>query len=281
MTQTPCEPLTSLLQLPTGSVDPYIVGGMTLVASPDRERAAQLLADDAMVIRCGDSPVLDRWRRQRDGEPRRSDTRSEAVREYVSIGFGTPEQPATTDHLEGLVAELFWNRLLKERRVCSDGRELVHAHSVKPDPLEPGGDGLVIYKTPEGSLVFRLWEIKKHESSAPVSATIGRATNQLAERGTQYLAKLAGPETIAQGGALGQLYAELVELWLDKHVRAGVGVSVSTSAHRAPTRPAAFGSILRAFPEFSGPGQAEALVIAIPDFPQFSRRVREIVWSGL
>jgi len=274
--------LTALLGLPSGSIDPYVVGGIGLSESVDRECAAQLLADDAMVIRCGASPLLDRWRRRRDGQlPQADDTRSHAVRVYASIGFGSPEEPAGDDHLEGLVAELFWNRLLNERRNCSDGRQLVHAHSVKPDPLEPGGDGLVIYKTPAGTLVFRLWEIKKHESIAPISATIRRASKQLAERGNEYLAKLAGPETIAQEGELGKLYAELVELWLDKHERAGVGVSVGTSADRAPNGPAAFGSILSAFPEFSGAGQIEGLIVAIPDFPGFSKRVREIVWSGL
>ncbi|MCA0294161.1 MAG: hypothetical protein LCH96_02395 [Actinobacteria bacterium] len=282
MTRTGTEPLTALLGLPSGSIDPYVVGGIGLSESVDRECAAQLLADDAMVIRCGASPLLDRWRRRRDGQlPQADDTRSHAVRVYASIGFGSPEEPAGDDHLEGLVAELFWNRLLNERRNCSDGRQLVHAHSVKPDPLEPGGDGLVIYKTPAGTLVFRLWEIKKHESIAPISATIRRASKQLAERGNEYLAKLAGPETIAQEGELGKLYAELVELWLDKHERAGVGVSVGTSADRAPNGPAAFGSILSAFPEFSGAGQIEGLIVAIPDFPGFSKRVREIVWSGL
>ena len=282
MTRTGTEPLTALLGLPSGPIDPYVVGGMSLDASADRECAALLLADDAMVIRCGVSPLLDRWRRRRDGQlPEAGDTRSDAVRVYASIGFGSPEKPAGDNHLEGLVAELFWNRLLNERRICSDGRQLVRAHSVKPDPLEPGGDGLVIYKTPGGTLVFRLWEIKKHESSAPISATIGRASKQLAKRGNEYLAKLAGPETIAQGGELGQLYAELVELWLDKHERAGVGVSVGTSASRAPAGPAAVGASVSGFPEFDGPGQIEGLVVAIPDFPGFSKRVREIVWSGL
>ncbi|MEU6720328.1 hypothetical protein ABZ897_53505 [Nonomuraea sp. NPDC046802] len=58
----------------------------------------------------------------------------------AGIGFGLPEDPALDDYLQGLVAELLWNRLLQERSVRRDGRRLVHAHSVKPDPLEPGGD---------------------------------------------------------------------------------------------------------------------------------------------
>ena len=89
-----------------------------------------------------------------------------AVRAYAGIGFGLPEErdDAHEDHLQGHVAELLWNRLIQERQVCRDKRRLVYAHSVKPDPLEPGGDGLVVYEIDGGTLAFRLWEIKKHES---------------------------------------------------------------------------------------------------------------------
>jgi hypothetical protein len=43
----------------------------------------------------------------------------------------------------------------------------VRYHPVKPDPLEHGGDGLVIYQNASGVLVFRLWEIKKHQPERP------------------------------------------------------------------------------------------------------------------
>jgi hypothetical protein len=173
-------------------------------------------------------------------------------------------------------------RLIRERLVCRDKRQLVRAHSVKPDPLEPGGDGLVIYEINGGILVFRLWEIKKHDSQGKrVSATIRRASKQLASRGQEYLAKLAGPETIAQAGSLGGFYADIVELWLDGSERAGVGVSVGTSAKHAPPSAQSFRSIATAFPAFTQAGQLESIIVAIPDFPRFAERVREIVWSGL
>ena len=63
-----------------------------------------------------------------------------------------------------------------------------------------------------GELVFRLWEIKKHDATGKVSVTIRRASKQLRTRGHEYLAKLAGPETIAEEGVLGDLYANVVEL---------------------------------------------------------------------
>lgn len=276
--------LTSMMAFkpgPAGCGVQYVIGGQT-ISGPDREAAAQILAEDAMRIRCGKSPILDRWMARRDRRNPGANSTDDVVATYVSIGFGLPgKNPATPDHLQGLVAELLWNRLISERAVCADGRQLVKAHSVKPDPLEPGGDGLVIYVV-GGTFVFRLWEIKKHDApSQPISATIRRASKQLASRGNEYLAKLAGPETIEQGGQLGDFYAELVELWLDGSDRAGVGVSVGTSESFAPTRSAAFNSIMTEFPQFNHAGQTESVIVALQDFPGFAARVREIVWSGL
>ncbi len=275
-------PLTSLLELvpgPAGSKVEYVVGGQKLEPAA-REQAAQMLADDAMALRCGQSPALERWRATRDGHTPHDTVSAETVLTYAAIGFGSPDKPAHPNHLQGLVAELVWNRLMKERREWSGGRTLVKAHSVKPDPLEPGGDGLVVYRV-DTTYVFRLWEIKKHDAKRPVSATINRASQQLASRGNEYLAKLAGPDTVEQRGPLGAFYAEVVELWLDGSTRAGVGVSVGTSDTHAPSRPSSFRSITTAFPHFNAPGQTEGVVVAVPDFPGFAIRVREIVWSGL
>lgn len=258
----------------------YVVGGTGLNAS-DRESAAQLLADDAMSIACGISPVLESWRHRRDGGPASTASRQSAIATYAGIGFGAPSKPPNEQHLQGHIAELLWNRLVQERTSCRDGRQLVRAHSVKADPLEPGGDGLVVYQDTQDRLVFRLWEIKKHDAKRLVSSTINRASKQLANRGHEYLAKLAGPETIVDHGLLSQLYASMVELWLERSARAGVGVAIGTSQHHAPKSDRTFGSIKTAFPEFVESAQTESIVIAVPDFPGFAKRVKEIVWSGL
>ncbi|GAA2022044.1 hypothetical protein GCM10009779_02270 [Polymorphospora rubra] len=273
-------PLLQLVDSPVGSPVEYVIGGK-LLSGDDRETAAQILADDAMKVACGKAPVLDWWRARRDGGPSESGTRLKTVRSFAGIAFGSPESPPDRHHVQGHVAELLWHRIMQERSVCRDGRQLVRAHPVKADPLEPGGDGLVVYKNDDSVLVFRLWEIKKHESKALVSATINRASNQLRNRGPEYLAKLVGPETLATDGPVGGLYADLVELWIDRSDRAGVGVSVGTSDHHAPRLPSAFKSIRTAFPEFSEASQTESIVVAIPDFPGFADRVKDIVWSGL
>jgi hypothetical protein len=281
---TAVTPLLNLIDSDGESPVDYAVGGTDL-SDENRETIAQILAEDAMRIRCGDSPLFEIWRSRRDGGQPATGSRKSALEAYVGIGFKLPGNPPDEDHLQGHVAELIWNRLMDERLVCRDGRQLVRAHSVKPDPLEPGGDGLVIYSRESGThpneLVFRLWEIKKHDASGKVSVTIRRASKQLRTRGHEYLAKLAGPETIAEGGVIGDFYANVVELWFDRSDRSGVGVSVGTSSEKAPGDPRSFGSLEKQFPEYSGPGQREALVIAIPHFPAFADRVKEIVWSGL
>ena len=277
--------LTSLLAMtesPGTSDVEYVIGGQQL-ADADREVAAQLLADDAMRIRCGKSPALARWRARRDGGPPATGAAAAAVRAYAGIGFGLPEdaaEPTTT------TCKVSWpsccgTGLSRRGWSAATSAGWCTRTPVKPDPLEPGGDGLVVYEVDGGTLVFRLWEIKKHESQNRISATIRRASMQLSSRGQEYLAKLAGPETVEQAGPLGELYAEIVELWLDGSDRAGAGVSVGTSAHHAPARPQAFGSIATAFPHFTRAGQRESIIVAVPDFPGFARRVREIVWSGL
>jgi hypothetical protein len=257
-----------------------MIGGRVLTGAA-REAAAQLLADDAVATACGTAPVLGWWRDRRDGQGPHGGNRQHTVATFVGIAFGTPAKPADVDHVQGHIAELLWSRVMRERSTCRDGRQLVKAHPVKVDPLEPGGDGLIIYKNSDDVLVFRLWEIKKHEAQSRVSATINRASKQLSERGSEYLAKIVGPETLEATGAIAELYANMVELWFDRSERAGVGVSIGTSVEHEPTPPRAFGSIRTAFPEFTASGQTECLIVAIPDFAGFAERVKEIVWSGL
>lgn len=279
----PTQQLSSLLALvPSGgqSLVEYEVGGLGLVGA-GRETAAQMIADDAMTVACGASPVLTRWRDRRDGGPAQVGARLEVMRTFMNIGFGLPGQPKNSDHVQGHVAELLWSRVIGERQSCRDGRAYVASQPIKADALEPGGDGLVVYRSAGGTLVFRLWEIKKHDSTARVSNTINRAGKQLKTRGHEYLAKIAGPATATATGELAELYDSMLELWFDRSPRAGVGVSVSASDVHAPTGRRAFQSLRTHFPAFTGAGQTESLVFALPDFPGFVKRVQEIVWSGL
>lgn len=273
-------PLLALTSSDRRSLVEYEIGGNTLLGA-DRDVAASLIADDAMVVACGASSVLERWRQTRDGGPAQTGARLRAAETFVNIGFGLPGRPKNVDHVQGHVAELLWNRVIRERAICRDGRAFLAAEPVKSDPLEPGGDGLVVYTAADGSLVFRLWEIKKHDSVSGVSQTINRAGKQLKTRGHEYLAKLTGPATLASTGDLAELYDSMLELWFDRSPRAGIGVSVSASDTHAPSSRRAFGSLRAHFPEFTLPSQTEAVVLALPEFPSFVNQVKEIVWSGL
>ena len=239
-----------------------------------------MLADYAMEIRCGAAPTLKIWRDRVAGGPDYTTRDRERVAAFVRIGFGLPEKPGNEGHLQGHVSELLWGKIINERLTCFDGRRLVHATEVKADVAEPGGDGVVVYEVNDGTLVFRAWEVKKHEQDGALAGTITRASNQLRSRGTSYLAKLTAPGT-KQPGALGSLFAEMVDLWLDESDRAGVGVSVATSARHAPVDSSPFESLATNFSSYAAPGQREGIVIAVPNFTAFAAQVREIVWKGL
>lgn len=276
-------PLLAFVNSPSNSMVEYVVGGTTIDVQA-REGAAQIIADDAMTIAMGASALLQDWRDRRDGGPARTGSRLAALKTFVGLAFGVPGAPSHDNHVQGHVAELLWNRIIQERTTCRDGRQLVQAHPVKPDPKEPGGDGLVVYEDRSGTLVFRLWEMKKFAPNKPgqaLSGTINRASHQLSERGHVYLAKLAAPTTTTHTGPLRQLYELMVERWFDRDPCAGAGVSVGTCHCHTPTDAATFHSLSSAFPDFKTAGQLEGIVVAVPDFPDFVKRVREIVWSGL
>ena len=272
--------MLALVPGPPSSSVSYHLGGQTL-SPAHRALAIEMLATEAMKIRSGNGPVFQSWNARRLGGPPHPPSRAGAVKAYAGIGFGLPEAPSNNDHLQGLVAELFWSTLISELATTTNERELVKLHGAKPDPLEPGGDGLAVYKLSNGQLIFRLWEIKKHDAKGGVSSTINRAGHQLSTRGHEYIAKLAGPETLDTPGALGDLYRGIIELWLDKSDRAGIGVSVGTSDKHQPKSPKSFKSLRKTFPTLANAGQLESIVVAIPDFPAFAFAVREEVWKGL
>ncbi|MEV5753651.1 hypothetical protein AB0L00_38015 [Actinoallomurus sp. NPDC052308] len=283
----PADGLASLLSLTAWPGDAgcaYMIGGLTAGAA-ELEAAAQMIAEDAMRIRCGESPVMDKWCARRDGGQDYSESDKRAVEVFVQPVFGLPTYDTTAmekirNHLEGFVAELLWNRLIRDRTVTADGRTLVHAEEVKADPTGTGADGLVVYEVTDGTLVFQLWEIKKHAATTHISATIKRAADQLAEHGPRYLAMLTAPGT-KHPGPLGRLYADLVPLWLENSPRAGIGISVATSTTHLPPRSTVFTNVAPVFPNLDAPGQREGLLVAVTDFPVFADRVKEIVWTGL
>lgn len=279
-TTTDLASLLSVTDAPGSASVPYRVGGRTLTGDT-RAQVATIVADHAMQTRCGASPILGKWRARRDGGPPHEPNHRLAIEAFVGMSFGLPGKEAPPEHLRGHVAELLWHRLTQERRACGDGRELIHHPPLKPDPREPGSDGIVVYRNAADTLVFQLWEVKAHDAvSNSVNATIGVASRQLKARGPEYLAKLVASET-AVDGPVADLFKDIVELWFDESDRGGVGVSVGTSTAHVVGGQVSFSALTKAFPHYSAPGQAEGVLVAVPDFPEFANQVRDEVWKGL
>jgi hypothetical protein len=178
------------------------------------------------------------------------------------------------------VAEFIWFRIAAEMCIRDD-RVLQGLEGPSFHATEPGGDGLAIWqRTNDGALTFCLWEIKNHVGISPLNNTVSRAYHQLDTRATEYLAKLTGVQAVARDDpGVDELYARLVDLWVDNSDRSGAGVAVATHAHFAPTR--CFSTMQNHFPGRTGPGQLEGFVVAIADFGVFTRDVRERVWTAL
>jgi hypothetical protein len=230
------------------------------------ELAAWLLAASEMERRAGASGAFERWRKRAQGGPPHADGGA-SIRPFVSSAVGLPGAAAVPDHLQGFVAQLIWWSIAKEFRLANDNnRRLVEIESPGFWVTEQGPDGLVIYEQGiDGTLCFRLWEIKKHDAKGPVTGTVARASDQL-QRFT---------------GSLGRIYAELVELWVNSSPRSGVGVSVTTTASQAHRSTGPFGSLVSKFPSLGQGGQREGLLVQAPNFRWFSRKVQKVLWSGL
>ena len=230
-----------------------------------------------MQARCaGAAHAFEAWRKGATQQTAPSPSERSVLVAFIESGFGLPTAPRSEDHVQGHVAELVWYLVTLEQATGS--RTLRRIEPPSFHVSSPGGDGLVVYERDDGGLIFRLWEVKKHTGKARLSRTTNRAYSQLKTHAPRYLAQY----TAAGSGyppALGAIYAKLVDLWLEAAEPAGAGVAVATSRTHSPQR--CFSAMSKHLPELSRPGQLEGLVAAIGDFPAFSRRVQEFVWSGL
>ena len=215
--------------------------------------------------------------------PARSGAAAEAVRTYAGIGFGLPGE---ADDDSSTPAGARRGAAVEpgdpgKRPVCRDKRRLVHAHSVKPDPLEPGGDGLVIYESrrwhPRVQAVGDQEARVAGQGSRPPSGgqasscpAAGRSTwpNLLGLRPSSRGARSA--ISTLKSSSCGSTAADERRRRVGRYVSvllASQADGVQLARHRVPGLQTA--------------GQRESIIVAVPDFPEFAERVREIVWSGL
>jgi len=238
-----------------------------------------MLAERSIQIRAGRAThIVDLWREAATSGTALAGADVRKVEPFIRTAAGLPSAPLPDDHLQGHVAELTWYVLVNEVDPGM-GRTLRRVEKPSFFVTSPGGDGLATYELADGSLAFRIWEIKKHTGTRHLSTTVTRACDQLGRRGVEYLAQYVSlaPETDPQ---LANLYARLVDLWVDDAPVAGAGVAIGTSHAQAPQR-RCFTGMQRHFPGLSNGGQLEGMVAAISDFPAFCGRVREFMWSAL
>jgi hypothetical protein len=244
------------------------------LADDERGAVAWLVADAIMASRCGKSQVYASWRTAALASQPAGTAQRPRLIAFIRDVFGTPDEPGNEDHVEGHVAEWLWYLVIRER---IDPRTIVLLEPPKFTVTSAGHDGFVIYA--DGTaLTFRLWELKKHVSTSAVSSTVGIAYEQLRDEGDRYLAQLTSIHA-DKIGPLGQLCAQLVDLWVDADPRAGAGVGVTSSTLPPPQR--CFTTMGKQLPQFADAGQLEGMLCAVENYRGLAADVRRFLWSAL
>lgn len=254
----------------------WLRGRLSDPPTVSQRQAVAIVADAAVAWQCrGAVHHYSAWQQAVTEGVQLSAERSRKLAPFLKPAFGLPARPLPDDHLQGHVAEYVWYILARENLPADLNLRAIEGPSFSV--TAHGADGLTVYQRNDAVLVFRLWEIKKHESTMHLSRTVARAYKQLDTKAEVYLAELTTLASTYER-EIGQLYAALPDLWTDRDERAGAGVAVSTSDDHLPVR--CFGTMHRSFPELSTE-QMLGLVVSLGDFPAFAHAVRDRVWSAL
>ncbi len=250
---------------------------------PD-DALAKELADRIVGFQCrGAIQHYHAWKAKSRGGNPLSDSARRALEAFLAPVFGTPGNPdlIPKDHLEGYVGQMLWYFLCEERRTQES---ICRIEPPGFKSTDPGGDGLVVHRRPNATLMFRLWEMKKFvptsdTSNTSVASTVNTAYHQLDTKALEYLARYTAICQELDDPELRMLYGQLVDRWADASDQAAAGVSVATSSSQVPQR--CFDTFGQRFPRFASPVRLRGMLTAIGDFAAFSCKVRECVWSGL
>lgn len=281
---TPHRSLKELLSVRSGGGAQSCQWELATLDASDADAAdevACIVADGAMQWRCrGAAKSYELWRDAVVTGQALTALDSKRVTPFIRTVFGLPAKPAQLEHLCGWIAEYLWFRLAQETTSRPSGT-VRRIEGPNFHATAPGGDGFVVWeRASDGSLTFCLWEIKNYVGSSGVTGTIGRAYGQLQEKATEYLAKLTTVSAAAEDGTvMGQLYADLVNLWVDGSDRSGAGVAVGTHHANAPGR--CFTTIGTHFPALTGPTQMQGLIAAIARFDDLALDIQRRVWTAL
>jgi hypothetical protein len=235
------------------------------------------VAEEAVRLRCGGVPGLfTSWVSKRGGNGHTLPNAKTMLSAFVRPSFGVPGAPPSANHLEGAVGELIWYLLVRD---FTHEPALVYLAEPSLSPLDHGGDGFAVHVGSGGSLVFRLWEVKKNTGGSPISSTVATAYNQLTERGTEYLARLIPQEQRNPDPNVRALVSRSMDHWVNGDPEAAAGVAVSASTPHLPKK--SFSTMPTHFPNMTAPNRLRGLIAGVDDLPAFAANVRDEVWSGL
>lgn len=273
--------LTNFLTLalkvpPTAKKCTWQVGTAAGLTITDSAAIAWIIADAAMKQRGGNSNVHMTWRTAALSNAKLTGNEHKRVAAFVDAVFGLPPHGKSEDHLIGHVAEWMWYLHASETVDCT--RTPVVLEAPKFNVTEPGADGFIVFhETATDEYHYRLWELKKHTATGPVSATVSSAYKQLHDKALRYLAQQVSLHSMT-AGPIGELCSQLVDFWLESHDRAGVGIGV-TSASAPPAT--CFTTMGRRFPGFDQPGQLEGLLLSVENLAEIAKAVRGYLWTVL
>lgn len=261
---------------------PAAIGYVWIKQSHGNLAAQQALADElAEHIMNSKFPttahIPQAWKSKKVSGRANSPAMQQILEATIKICVGTQATPKHVDHRQGWVAEHLWFFLLKGSYPSGNVEMLFDVSLASTDP---GGDGLVIHKDPSGTLIFRLWEIKKVTGSTAPNATISKAADQLDDRGLSYLSRyVINSQNAPYSPHVRTFVDQLMEKWIAKSADSSAGVSVVCSASHLSTP--SFSPLATKFPGFSSNGTLEGRTIDLDDFVSFCDMVCVSLWNGI
>lgn len=245
----------------------------------DVEHAARLLAEGIARRRIGVNERLHSAWQSKVSDPTAGSIKAAELR-ILEAGLlqnvGTPEAPASANHLNGLVAESIWLEVVAQVDAGLGSPIRVEGHDWSA--TDPGGDGLTVYAAKEAGPCFRLWESKHHGSADPIRDTVNTACRQVKSRSLSYLTRFSLiAQTITEDESLARFYGSLAELWVDRDPAAGVGISVGATDD-GDDGGDCFGNVTSYFNLDAEQHQGHLHLIA--DFNDLARHVQIELWKG-
>jgi hypothetical protein len=262
---------------PTPATCHWHSGSTATLSTDDREAIAWLIAHEIVKVRSGGNASYNLWRNAALTGAKLTPDEAKRVRPFIRPVFGLPASPKDLGHIAGHIAEWLW--YLHARELADPTRSTLHLEPPKGHVTAPGHDGFVIYKqTVDQQTIFRLWEVKKHDSTASAATVVAGAVGQLNDFGDEYLGQLTGILSERQD-AVGDLARGLVDFWVDGDPRAGAGISLASTTTPPPTN--CFDGVGAAMPQFPLAGQLEGLLLTVADLEDLAIDVRSYLWIAL